>query len=128
MHCTLCNGHGPYSSPYILLYFIYRKKKKDKLKTTIEETTKKCSAKEVIESQEASTASGSSSQDPSNSTPGQLKLTKAEQTFRATQERLQTKRIMDKASKSHKQRVEAFNRHLDSLSEHYDIPKVSWTK
>lgn len=21
-----------------------------------------------------------------------------------------------------------FNNHLDSLSEHYDIPKVSWTK
>ena len=38
------------------------------------------------------------------------------------------KRIMEKASKTHKQRVEEFNRHLDSLTEHFDIPKVSWTK
>nr|CAD7418899.1 unnamed protein product [Timema poppensis] len=29
---------------------------------------------------------------------------------------------------THKQRVEEFNRHLDSLTEHFDIPKVSWTK
>lgn len=29
---------------------------------------------------------------------------------------------------THKQRVEDFNRHLDTLTEHYDIPKVSWTK
>jgi len=34
----------------------------------------------------------------------------------------------EKGVKSHKQRVEEFNNHLDSLSEHYDIPKVSWTK
>lgn len=32
------------------------------------------------------------------------------------------------ASTTHKQRVEEFNRHLDSLTEHFDIPKVSWTK
>uniref|UniRef100_A0A673NG81 Uncharacterized protein n=1 Tax=Sinocyclocheilus rhinocerous TaxID=307959 RepID=A0A673NG81_9TELE len=25
-------------------------------------------------------------------------------------------------------RVEDFNRHLDTLTEHFDIPKVSWTK
>jgi len=24
--------------------------------------------------------------------------------------------------------VEKFNQHLDSLTEHFDIPKVSWTK
>jgi len=29
---------------------------------------------------------------------------------------------------THKQRVEEFNRHLDGLTEHFDIPKVSWTK
>ena len=40
----------------------------------------------------------------------------------------QTERIKQKASKTHKQRVEEFNRHLDSLTEHFDIPKVSWTK
>ncbi|NWW69092.1 FA32A protein, partial [Ifrita kowaldi] len=40
----------------------------------------------------------------------------------------QMQRILKKASKTHKQRVEDFNRHLDTLTEHYDIPKVSWTK
>ncbi|KAJ7308265.1 hypothetical protein JRQ81_008792 [Phrynocephalus forsythii] len=40
----------------------------------------------------------------------------------------QIERILKKASKTHKQRVEDFNRHLDTLTEHYDIPKVSWTK
>ncbi|XP_076320128.1 protein FAM32A [Tachypleus tridentatus] len=58
----------------------------------------------------------------------QVKLTKAEKAFRKMQEKPQMERILEKASKSHKQRVEEFNRHLDSLTEHYDIPKVSWTK
>lgn len=54
--------------------------------------------------------------------------TKAEQAFKARQEKKAQERILKKASKTHKQRVEEFNKHLDSLSEHYDIPKVSWTK
>ncbi|KAI8440904.1 hypothetical protein MSG28_009202 [Choristoneura fumiferana] len=37
-------------------------------------------------------------------------------------------RILQKAEMTHKQRVEKFNQHLDSLTEHFDIPKVSWTK
>lgn len=35
---------------------------------------------------------------------------------------------MEKASTTHKERVEKFNEHLDTLTEHFDIPKVSWTK
>lgn len=35
---------------------------------------------------------------------------------------------MEKASMTHKMKVEKFNQHLDSLTEHFDIPKVSWTK
>lgn len=54
--------------------------------------------------------------------------TNAEKAFLKMQEKRQIERIMEKASKTHKQRVEEFNRHLDSLTEHYDIPKVSWTK
>lgn len=38
------------------------------------------------------------------------------------------KRILKKAYKTHKQRVKDFNRHVDTLMEHYNIPKVSWTK
>jgi protein FAM32A len=56
------------------------------------------------------------------------KLTKAELAFKNMQNKMQTKRIMEKASTTHKQQVEKFNEKLDSLTEHFDIPKVSWTK
>lgn len=55
-------------------------------------------------------------------------VTKAEMAFKSKQAKIAEERILKKASKTHKQRVEEFNKHLDSLSEHYDIPKVSWTK
>lgn len=55
-------------------------------------------------------------------------LTKAELTFQKMQEKVQKTQILQRASLSHKQRVEAFNRHLESLTEHFDISKVSWTK
>ncbi|XP_076686865.1 protein FAM32A-like [Andrena cerasifolii] len=58
----------------------------------------------------------------------EIKRTKAEIAFQKMQEKMQTERIKQKASMTHKQRVEEFNRHLDSLTEHFDIPKVSWTK
>jgi protein FAM32A len=60
-----------------------------------------------------------------NETPTE---TEAERAFRLKQEKIAESRILKKAQKTHKQRVEEFNKHLDSLSEHYDIPKVSWTK
>ncbi|KAM4547676.1 protein FAM32A-like [Odontesthes bonariensis] len=56
------------------------------------------------------------------------KRTPAQHAFDKTQEKRQMERILKKASKTHKHRVEDFNRHLDALTEHYDIPKVSWTK
>lgn len=56
------------------------------------------------------------------------KRTLAPVAFEKVQEKRQMERILKKASKTHKQRVEDFNRHLDTLTEHYDIPKVSWTK
>ncbi|XP_026328882.1 protein FAM32A-like [Hyposmocoma kahamanoa] len=54
--------------------------------------------------------------------------TKAELAFLKMQEKMQKQRILQKAEMTHKQRVEKFNQHLDSLTEHFDIPKVSWTK
>jgi len=46
--------------------------------------------------------------------------------------RAKQKRVVDemikKPIKTHKERIMEFNQHLDNLSEHYDIPKVSWTK
>nr|CAG4646001.1 EOG090X0P1V [Lynceus sp. MCZ IZ 141354] len=54
--------------------------------------------------------------------------TKAQLKFEQMKEEQLKKRILEKASKTHKERVEEFNRHLDNLTEHFDIPKVSWTK
>ncbi|XP_044751409.1 protein FAM32A-like [Coccinella septempunctata] len=56
------------------------------------------------------------------------KRTKAELAFLEQKEKNQAKRILEKATMTHKERVEKFNQHLDSLTEHFDIPKVSWTK
>ncbi|KAF2987596.1 hypothetical protein EK904_013269 [Melospiza melodia maxima] len=56
------------------------------------------------------------------------KQTPAQAAFEKMQEKQQRERILKKAAKPHKQRVEEFNRHLDALTEHHDIPKVSWTK
>uniref|UniRef100_A0A1A9WA78 Protein FAM32A n=1 Tax=Glossina brevipalpis TaxID=37001 RepID=A0A1A9WA78_9MUSC len=55
-------------------------------------------------------------------------FTKAELAFKQQQEKIRNKRILEKATTTHKQRVEKFNEHLDTLTEHFDIPKVSWTK
>nr|CAG4638909.1 EOG090X0P1V [Cyclestheria hislopi] len=57
-----------------------------------------------------------------------IQKTKAQLKFEQMKEEQAKKRIMEKAMKTHKQRVEEFNRHLDNLTEHFDIPKVSWTK
>lgn len=110
------------------------KRDKDKLKAGVEHTT--------IHDDISRNQDGSSS----SSTNTKRKLTKAEMAFKQMQEKTvrkrilvkfqlitflffqQKKRILEKASQTHKQRVEKFNQHLDSLTEHFDIPKVSWTK
>lgn len=56
------------------------------------------------------------------------KQTKAEIAFEKAREKRKAELIIEKASKTHKERILEFNRHLDSLTEHFDIPKVSWTK
>ncbi|XP_005190370.1 protein FAM32A [Musca domestica] len=62
------------------------------------------------------------------SSSNSISLTKAEIAFKQQQEKMRNKRILEKATTTHKERVEKFNEHLDTLTEHFDIPKVSWTK
>ena len=94
---------------------VSKKKKKDKKKKKekIEITTKEISKK---------------NEGVTPATVNYDHLTPAERKFKEAQEKQQMKRILKKATTTHRDRVEEFNRHLDSLSEHYDIPKVSWTK
>lgn len=56
------------------------------------------------------------------------KRTKAEIAFEKSKEKKREQQIIERASKTHKERIMEFNKHLDSLTEHFDIPKVSWTK
>lgn len=56
------------------------------------------------------------------------KKTKSEVAFLQRKEQADTDRIKTKAQVSHKERVEKFNAYLNSLSEHYEPAKVSWTK
>lgn len=60
--------------------------------------------------------------------PCQPVKTAAEIAFLRKREKLDAERIRQKASVSHKERVSKFNEYLDSLSEHYEQAKVSWTK
>ncbi|VDO09553.1 unnamed protein product [Rodentolepis nana] len=57
-----------------------------------------------------------------------LTKTAAEVEFERKKERRMMETILSKAEKSHKQRIMEFNEQLNSMSEHFDIPKVSWTK
>lgn len=95
-----------------------KKKKKHKSKDKEKEALQKIYTEQQLNEPAAGT-----------STSGyERKLTKAELASKKQQEKMRNKRIMDKAQTTHKQRVEKFNEHLDSLTEHFDIPKVSWTK
>ncbi|KAL7741251.1 hypothetical protein ACLKA6_015137 [Drosophila palustris] len=98
-----------------------KKKKKHKSKDKEKEALQKSYAEQQLNESGAGTTS--------TSTSGyERKLTKAELASKKQQEKMRNKRIMDKAQTTHKQRVEKFNEHLDTLTEHFDIPKVSWTK
>jgi protein FAM32A len=50
--------------------------------------------------------------------------TLAELNFERVQKERQREKVAKLAMKSHRQRIEEFNQHLASLTEHYDIPKV----
>ncbi|BFF95457.1 protein FAM32A-like [Drosophila madeirensis] len=105
------------------------KKKKKKHKGKDKEREREALQKSYVEQQLLETPSSSSTSSSAAVGSGyERKLTKAELASKKQQEKMRNKRIMDKAQTTHKERVEKFNEHLDSLTEHFDIPKVSWTK
>ncbi|XP_017779380.1 PREDICTED: protein FAM32A [Nicrophorus vespilloides] len=99
---------------------------KDKMKMKGDSSIKKKKKKDKNLLDQVSMVAESVPQKPEESSDS--KRTKAELAFKKMQEKNQTKRILEKACMTHKERVEKFNQHLDSLTEHFDIPKVSWTK
>jgi len=107
-----------------------KKKKKNKAKNILEEASKSSSkeSKQDEEDGESDYEEAGSSSQKQEEEEIVIKKTAAELAFEKAQERRAAQRILEKASKTHKQRVEELNDYLGGLSEHYDIQKVSWTK
>lgn len=101
------------------------KVKKKKKKKKINEEAVKSEIK--AESSEANT-SYTYTPTSDNASRHKVTKTKAELSFLKAQQKREAEKILKKAETSHKERVEQFNEHLDNLIEHFDIPKVSWTK
>ncbi|KAG6409718.1 hypothetical protein SASPL_127760 [Salvia splendens] len=52
------------------------------------------------------------------------RLTPADRRYMEQRKKIEMKRLVKAAKKSHRDRIEEFNQYLANLSEHYDIPKV----
>jgi len=107
------------------------------LDPSIKKKKKKKEEKKILDTGVSNSGSGNTEQDIEAAIEAKIRerernpfmnRTKAELRFIKQQEKIKEQQILDKASKTHKNRVEEFNRHLDNLTEHFDIPKVSWTK
>ncbi|KAK7058378.1 hypothetical protein VNI00_002012 [Paramarasmius palmivorus] len=105
---------------------VKKKKKKSKSKTGAEEDRELKRAKELLLQDDADLslkASGSGRNSPAASSSKNSK-TEAEKRFDEVQKRRLQQRVAKLANKTHKDRVNEFNSHLETLSEHHDIPKV----
>ncbi|XP_057299872.1 protein FAM32A-like [Hydractinia symbiolongicarpus] len=89
---------------------------------------KKNKAKDIVEQSSHPEVRSDSPVPQDAVTSKKPRKTAAELAFEKSQEKRAAERILKKASKTHKQRVEELNEYLGELSEHYDIQKVSWTK
>ncbi|KAJ3866104.1 hypothetical protein EV359DRAFT_37352 [Lentinula novae-zelandiae] len=67
---------------------------------------------------------GGSSRNSPAAGHGKTVKTEAERRFEEVQKQRLAQRVAKLANKTHKDRVNEFNSHLESLSEHHDIPKV----
>ncbi|KAG6897111.1 Mitochondrial intermediate peptidase [Termitomyces sp. T32_za158] len=103
---------------------VKKKKKKSKPKVDFEKNEDREKVKKLLfsedKSSESPSGSGSNSPAPSGSSS---RKTEAEKRFEEAQKRRLAERVAKLASKTHKERVSDFNKQLESLSEHHDIPK-----
>ncbi|KAF7339317.1 hypothetical protein MSAN_02145300 [Mycena sanguinolenta] len=106
---------------------VKKKKKKSKHKEETEQDRERVRElllrEEVAASASKSSTPGSGSNSPAPSGTSDRK-TDAEKRFEEVQRRRLAERVAKLANKTHKDRVSEFNAHLESLSEHHDIPKV----
>lgn len=98
------------------------KKSKSKSSDTVEAPSSKMEhVTSTISTNDSHGASGSGSSRRDPRTPSEIAYDEA-------MAKREQEKIMKKAVKSHKERVEDLNSYLDKLTEYNDIPKVSWTK
>ncbi|KAG7099594.1 hypothetical protein E1B28_001424 [Marasmius oreades] len=106
---------------------VKKKRKKSKIKEDSAEPERE--SKRVKESlsnehvDSTATPPGSGRNSPAASS-SKSKKTDAEKRFEEVQKRRLQQRVAKMAHKTHKDRVAELNAHLESLSEHHDIPKV----
>ncbi|TFK36960.1 hypothetical protein BDQ12DRAFT_686160 [Crucibulum laeve] len=105
---------------------VKKKKKKSKSRPeTSEHDHERERVKELLFQEEEGVNSSSGSGRNSPATQGSSsRKTEAEKRFEEAQKRRLAERVAKLAHKTHKDRVNEFNNHLESLSEHHDIPKV----
>ncbi|KAG5651419.1 hypothetical protein H0H81_008703 [Sphagnurus paluster] len=105
---------------------VKKKKKKSKSKSDSDKNADREKIKNLLfredDSRESLSGSGSSSPVPGSSSSS--RKTEAEKRFEEVQKRRLEERVAKLATKTHKDRVNEFNNHLESLSEHHDIPKA----
>ncbi|KAF8723852.1 hypothetical protein AX14_009077 [Amanita brunnescens Koide BX004] len=105
---------------------VKKKKKKSKSKQETELEAERELAKELAFKEEAHspTPEGSGQNSPAIVSNSNSRKTDAEKRFEEAQKRRLAQRVAKLARKTHKDRVNEFNSHLETLSEHHDIPKV----
>jgi len=106
---------------------VKKKKKKSKVKTELSSKEQVLNVEELVlkSDDKEKGASGSDRNSPALSAgSSSTHKTNAEKHFEEVQKRRLLQRVAKLANKTHKDRVNEFNAHLESLSEHHDIPKV----
>lgn len=104
--------------------------RKKKVKSPLSEEVKHASASTSHSSSKAKISeddladSKETDQGESSVAPSGRKMTEAERKFEQVRRKRMQQRIAKEARTSHKEKVDAFNAYLGSLSEHHDIPKV----
>lgn len=90
-----------------------KNKKKKKKKEKLEKKQLELVEQTLLDNSTTATTSTSQAHDKSKATDSTSWMTEAQKKFLAQQEKRQLARVMEKATKSHKQRVEEFNNHLE---------------
>lgn len=105
--------------------YSYKPSKGLKFKGDNAQNKKKKKSKSATTSKEDIVGSTSTTSPPPISTPGLVDTrTESEKKFDKVQRQRLKYKVKDEAKLSHKEKVDQFNKKLDSLTEHNDLPKI----